>query len=585
MPVRPENKMTARMLLAAVLCALLAGCASFNPYRWSGDTQKEIGGELDKATRPDAKAAVPADVSQALLPPLGTRPPDSRGPLETRFDLAVNNAPARQVFLSLVEGTPYSLVLHPDVGGLVSLQLKGVTVPEAIEAIRRVYGYDFRRDGNRFYVYAPGLQTRIIPVNYLNFNRKGKSDTRVTTGELTQTLSTGAPGGITAGGTGSSSTTSRVPAVRVETDSQADFWKELKDTLAAMIGCDLKAVAPGQERVECKDSRVVAINPQAGLVIVRAMPDELRLVEDFLGVTQSHLNRQVILEAKIINVQLNDRYQTGINWAALGGNSTFGQVGGGTIFDGRGVSEIAGNLGNLDPGAAFSAITGTSSSAFGGVFSVAIRTADFAAFVELLKTQGDVSVLSSPRVSTLNNQKALIKVGGDEFFITGITNTPIINAVGAITGFSSDVELTPFFSGIVLDVTPNVDGESGVILHIHPSVSEVLQRNKTFTVNTQTSTLPLAVSNIQESDNVVRAQSGQIIVIGGLMKEGSTDDNASVPFLGDIPIVGNLFKHKRVTRIKSELVILLKPTVVDVASPPWTESIQGSRDRVKELGR
>ena len=572
MPVRPDNKLSLSVLLTASLCVLFAGCASFNSYRWSSDAQKEIGGELDKAAKPDVRAAVPADISQALLPPLGTRPFDSRGtPLESRFDLAVSNAPARQVFLSLVEGTPYSLVLHPDVGGVVSLQLKSVTVPEALEAIRRVYGYDFRRDGNRYFVYAPGMQTRIFPVSYLNFNRKGKSDTRVTTGELTQTTTSGAAGAAGAGGAGSSSTTTRVPAVRVETDSSADFWKELKDTLTTIVGT--------------AEGRQVAVNPQAGLVIVRAMTDELRLVEDYLGVTQTHLNRQVILEAKIINVQLNDRYQTGINWAALGGNSTFGQVGGGTIFDGRGVSEIAGNTGNLDPGGAFSALSGTNASAFGGVFSVAIKTADFAAFVELLKTQGDVSVLSSPRVSTLNNQKALIKVGGDEFFITGITNTPIVSAAGVITSYSSDVELTPFFSGIVLDVTPNVDESSGVILHIHPSVSEVAQRNKTFTVNTQTSTLPLAVSNIQESDNVVRAQSGQIIVIGGLMKEASTDDNASIPFLGDIPLIGNVFKHKRVTRIKSELVILLKPTVVDVASPPWSDSIQDSRDRVRSLGR
>jgi MSHA biogenesis protein MshL len=576
MPVRPDKYPRPRIGGLLAVCAgalLLAACASFNPYRWSSDTQKDIGRELDKAAKPEAKpGAVPPEVSQALLPPLGAgaQAEGRASPLETRFDLSVSNAPARQVFLSLVEGTPYSIVLHPDVSGLVSLQLKAVTVPEAFEAVRRVYGYDFRRDGNRYFVYAPGMQTRIFPVNYLNFNRKGKSDTRVTTGELTQTTSSGAAG--TAGtGTGSTSTTTRLPAVHLETDSQADFWKELKETLTALVGT--------------ADGRQVAVNPQAGLVIARAMPDELRLIEDYLGVTQTHLNRQVILEAKIINVQLNDRYQTGINWAALGGNSVFGQVGGGTIFDGRGVTEIAGNTGNVNPGAAFSLPSGTNTSAFGGVFSLAVKTADFAAFLELLKTQGDVSVLSSPRVSTLNNQKALIKVGGDEFFITGITNTPIVNAAGVITSFSSDVELTPFFSGIVLDVTPNVDGQDGVILHIHPSVSEVLQRNKTFTVNTQTSTLPLAVSNIQESDNVVRAASGQIIVIGGLMREATTDDNASVPFLGDIPILGNAFKHKRVTRIKSELVILLKPTVVDVAGPPWSGSIQESRERLRGLTR
>src|SRR4030067_823497 len=103
-------------------------------------------------------------------------------PLETRFDLSVSNAPARQVFLSLVEATPYSMVLHPDIGGLVSMQLKAVTVPEALEAIRRVYGYEYRREANRYFILGSGIQTRIFPVNCLTLNRKGKSDTRVSSG-------------------------------------------------------------------------------------------------------------------------------------------------------------------------------------------------------------------------------------------------------------------------------------------------------------------------------------------------------------------------------------------------------------------
>lgn len=550
--------------LAFLLATFLAGCQS-NPYQWDSQTAKNVEGAMSDAARESAgKPQVPADISQALLPSMDGRPAGDAGKLlEPRFDLSVNNAPARQVFMGLVEGTPYSMVVHADVSGTVTLHLKNATVPEAMEALRAVYGYDFRRDGNRFFILGRGMASRIFPVNYLNLDRKGRSLTRVSSGELTQSGGTTGAAGTTPAASSSSSS-----SVRVETDSKSDFWKELQESLAAIVGT--------------ANGRKVVVNPQAGIVVVRAMPDELHMVEQFLGITHATVNRQVILEAKVLEVELKDGYQTGINWAAIGTNSTFGQVGGGTIFNGGGVSEIAGQSGNLDPGTAFNDISGTLASAFGGVFSVAVKTADFAAFLELLKTQGNVHVLSSPRVSTVNNQKAVIKVGGDEFFVTSVTGGTVATTTTA--GTSPTVVLTPFFSGISLDVTPQIDEGSNIILHIHPAVSEVVQKNKAFRVSGEDFNLPLASSSIQESDNVVRALNGQIIVIGGLMKEGSTDQDASIPFLGDIPILGNAFKHKRVTRIKKELVILLKPTVVD-NNQVWENAIQGSEGRMQKLKR
>lgn len=550
--------------LAFLLATFLAGCQS-NPYQWDSQTAKNVEGAMSDAARESAgKPQVPADISQALLPSMDGRPAGDAGKLlEPRFDLSVNNAPARQVFMGLVEGTPYSMVVHADVSGTVTLHLKNATVPEAMEALRAVYGYDFRRDGNRFFILGRGMASRIFPVNYLNLDRKGRSLTRVSSGELTQSGGTTGAAGTTPAASSSSSS-----SVRVETDSKSDFWKELQESLAAIVGT--------------ANGRKVVVNPQAGIVVVRAMPDELHMVEQFLGITHATVNRQVILEAKVLEVELKDGYQTGINWAAIGTNSTFGQVGGGTIFNGGGVSEIAGQSGNLDPGTAFNDISGTLASAFGGVFSVAVKTADFAAFLELLKTQGNVHVLSSPRVSTVNNQKAVIKVGGDEFFVTSVTGGTAATTTTAAT--SPTVILTPFFSGISLDVTPQIDDASNIILHIHPAVSEVVQKSKAFRVSGEDFNLPLASSSIQESDNVVRALNGQIIVIGGLMKEGSTDQDASIPFLGDIPILGNAFKHKRVTRIKKELVILLKPTVVD-NNQVWENAIQGSEGRMQKLKR
>jgi MSHA biogenesis protein MshL len=557
---------------------LLAGCQA-NPYVWDKSVGKSIDRELAKdAKAAQAAAAPPPEIAQALLPPIEIRLPEGgTAPLDARFELSVSNAPARQVFMGLVENTPYSMVVHPEVGGTVTLHLKDVTVAEAMEAIRQVYGYEYRRDGNRFFVLGRGMQTRIFPVNYLNFNRKGKSDTRVTSGELTQAGNTGATGAASGSGqSGGAQGASRLSSIQVETSSQADFWRDLGESLAALIGTG--------------NGRQVVVNPQSGVAIVRALPDELRVVEDFLGLTHATINRQVILEAKIISVELNDSFQTGINWAALQGSSVIGMAGGGTaISQGNAlVSNLSptgtppGNYtGILDPGN-HSPISGTATSAFGGVFSVASKSTDFASFIELLKGQGNVRVLSSPRVSTINNQKAVIKIGGDEFFITGVTSN--VTTSGLSTTPSTEVLLTPFFSGIALDVTPQIDQHSNLILHIHPAVSEVTQRDKSFLLDGRQSSLPLAVSSIQESDNVVRAASGQIIVIGGLMKEASSDEDAGIPLLGDLPIIGNLFKHRRVTRVKNELVILLKPTLVDSAQV-WGASIEESQERMNKLKR
>lgn len=551
-------EINARRALVALLGMVLVGCQSVSPG-WRDEVRGSVDDSMSQARAVKDGQKIPADVSRALLPPIEIALPQGGVvPLEPRFDITVNSAPARQVFMGLVEGTPYSMVVHPDVSGTISLSLKEVSVPEALSAIRQVFGYEYRRDGNRFFILGNEMQTRMFPVNYLNLSRKGTSDTRVSASGLSAT-------GSTAGGGGT--TTATGSGVQIQTQTQTDIWKDLTTALVAIVGAE--------------GGRKVIVNPQAGIVVVRAMPDELRLVEDYLGVTQTSMNRQVILEAKILEVQLKDGFQSGINWAGIASSAnrtyTIGQVGGGKSLSTTGLSEISGNTGNLNPTTGiFSAISGTNSSAFGGVFTLAVKAKNFAAFFELLKTQGDLNVLSSPRVSTMNNQKAVIKVGTDSFFVTKQDTTASVVA-GAQPTIST--ELSPFFSGIALDVTPQIDDAGNINLHIHPSVSEVSEKQITIG---SSQTISTALSSVQESDNIVRATSGQIIVIGGLMKEASTDDNASVPILGDIPLIGNLFKHKKVTRIKRELVILLKPTTITTGQD-WSDAVGESQERIKKI--
>jgi len=301
-------------------------------------------------------------------------------------------------------------------------------------------------------------------------------------------------------------------------------------------------------------------------------------------------------KAKIIEVRLNDGFQTGINWSGLlesGANSiTASNIGGGTVLvNESGVSDIAGFTGSLDPvdsGPVSGRVTrnpaipidGAVTSAFGGVFSLALNIGDFSSFIELLESQGNVQVLSSPRVATLNNQKAIIKVGVDEFFVTDVSSTNI--ASGNTTSVNPSVTLTPFFSGVALDVTPQISGDNNVTLHIHPSISDVVDQQKTVTIGTATQEIPLARSTVRETDSIVRAASGQVIVIGGLMQDIINDQNAGTPGFKDVPLLGNLFKHTKKASKKSELVILLKPIVVE-DSKTWNADMQNSLEEIQRM--
>ena len=503
---------------------------------------------------PQASAVEPKQEARTLLPAKHFQ-------AEERFDVSANQAPAREFFMSLVQGTPSNMVVHPEVKGEISLVLKNVTIPEVLEVASSNFGFDFRRTPIGYQVLPAGLRTRTFEVNYLNMVRKGVSLTRVSSGQVSQINRSNDDGN------GEDKKLQLTSGSRIDSESLADFWKDLEVGMRTIL-----AAAEGRSFI---------IQPQAGLVVARALPAELQEIAAYLSAVQGHLQRQVVLEAKILEVQLNDGFQSGINWSTLvrfgGKKIILGQTGGGTIFS-DGVSEIAGNTGNLnsyDPGLP----EGADTSAFGGVFSLALAGGDFSTFVELLKSQGDVQILSSPRIATVNNQKAVIKVGSDEFFVTEVSSDTV---TGTTSSTTSGITLTPFFSGIALDVTPQIDARGNVTLHIHPTVSEVVDQIKNITVDGEEQSLPLAFSTVRESDSVVRAKSGQIVVIGGLMKDAYKKEIAAVPFLGDLPVLGHAFRHTKMVSKKSELVILLRPLVV-TADQGWQDITGPSRERFERM--
>ncbi|ABX47683.1 pilus (MSHA type) biogenesis protein MshL [Shewanella baltica OS625] len=474
---------------------------------------------------------------------------------ERRFDVSAHDVDAKVFFPSLVQGTPLSVAVHPDVQGTISLSLKGVTLSEAIQVVEDIYGYEVSREGRILRVFPAGMRTETFPLNYLYMERDGLSVTSVSSGRISDSNnsnsnssnnnsnnsgssnnSSNSSNGNNSSSNGSSDSSN---GTFIRSRTKTDFWGELKETLTAIIG-------------DTGNGRQVVVTPQAGLVTIRAFPSELRQVRTFLNSAESHLQRQVILEAKIIEVTLSDGYQQGIQW-----------------------ENVLGHVGNTNVNFGTSKGPGLSdkiTSAIGGVTSLSIKGSDFTTMINLLDTQGDVDVLSSPRVTASNNQKAVIKVGTDEYFVTDVSSTTVAGATPVTT---PQVELTPFFSGIALDVTPQIDSDGNVLLHVHPSVIDVKEQTKDIKVSDASLELPLAQSEIRESDTVIRAASGDVVIIGGLMKSENTEVVSQVPLLGDIPFLGELFKNRSKQKKKTELIILLKPTVVGVDT--WKTELQRSK--------
>ncbi len=472
-----------------------------------------------------------------------------------RFDLAVNNAPAAQVFMQIGSGTAYNVLVAPDVTGTISITLKDTTVLEALESLRELYGYDYRVVGNRIFVQPNTVTTRLFKINYLPGRRQGASDIRVTSSSISQS----GAGGTSSSSSSSSGSSGNPPTQRgddtahVRTTSDADFWREVQASLNSLVGSAAQ--------------RSVVLNPSAGVIVVRATPGELRQVAEYLSAVQISIERQVMLEAKIVEVELSQDAQSGVNWAGFSNRSsgklTLGIGAPGSTLGSTGALTDGNN--SVSPG------TGLVASTIGrGFYGLAFQAANFATLLNFLQTQGNVSVLSSPRIATLNNQKAVLKVGSDELYVTGISTTTTSGTAGNSTSTPS-LTLQPFFSGIALDVTPQIDDMGNVMLHVHPSISTVTEKRKNIDLGSLGSfQLPLAASTINETDSIVRLRDGQIVAIGGLMLTEQRDDRTGVPVISDAPVVGALFRQKSTVTRKREMVILIKPSVIR-DDAPWPE--------------
>ena len=484
---------------------------------------------------------LPTSVSDELMP---TAQIGSKEKTQTELlDISVNDVPAQTFFKSLASDSGYSLVVSPDLKGNVTLDLKQVTLREVLQSLRDLYGYRSERKSYGYNIYPRQLETRIFVVDKLSLTRTGESQITLNSGGSDLTASGENGGGGAASDTSSTSITT----------SQSDtFWTDLQTTLNSLVN-----TGGNQDSGDATPS--VTVTAETGLVVARAYPEQMDLVERYILRTQSILSREVIIEAQILDVELKKQYSTGVDWEALtaSGATTTNDI----------VAPESGLLGNVYK---------LSMSGDHGNFNYAIQ---------LLASQGKVSVMSKPRVSAINNQNAVIKVGSDEYFVTSVSSQVTTGDSSGNTT-TSTIGLSAFFSGISLEITPQITADKNINLRIHPSLSRVRSDDKVITVDGQTSELPLAKSEVRETDTVVRASNGQVIIIGGLMETNIALNESGLPVGTEHEDSASLMKDRKNFGVKNELIILMRAVIVEngVWQKELTDAASSAYHKVEEEG-
>lgn len=511
--------------------------------------------EVSETLALKAPPQMPAPVIKPEPPKTEELPPSKdRG----KFSLSVRDADLWDVFLLLSKDSGINIIADKDVTGKVSIDFTDLELDSALYAITRPLGYTFRMDKGFIRVTRPILETKTFRVNYIT----GK---RTSTSTMNAAISTGNSSGGSSGGgtninissgapsTSGASSSSGQGSVNVTTSGTSDFWKEVRRGLDVLVFGDTKGGGESEgsfSRGDDKTGKKLVISEIAGIVLVTDYSDSMEKIEDFLKDVERAARKQVMIQAHIIEVALNDDYRFGIDWDA--------------------VLQLPGNIDlslsqNLRP----SLLTGTDP-----VFKVDFSHRNVNGILDAMKDQGQVNVLSSPKVSTMNNQKAVVKLTTKE--VSWVTNSFTSGATGDVIVSNTTPQIDEI--GLFLDVTPQVDDEGVITMQIHPSISEKL---KDLTSPDGKNTKPLI--NTREVDTMIKTRNGQTIVIAGLITDKINDTTRRVPLLGDLPIIGAAFKQVIQEKKKSELVILLTPYVLTDQS---IEDIRKEHEeRLRNAGR
>ena len=498
-------------------------------------------GHLSKADTVQTDPGIPKVVPQATY-----LPPPQPIPETERYTVVVNDVPVRELLFALARDAEMNVDIAGDITGNVTLNAIEQTLPQILERVARQASLRYQLEGTTILVEPDAPFFRTYEVGYVNLARE--TDTTVSVATQVATTGEGATqedgGGNTGGNTGTNSS-----ATRVNSKSSNRFW----DTLTANILTILGEAAAGRDAP--LQSQNLLVNAEAGVISVRANSKQHELILKFVDQVLTNARRQVLIEATIVEVTLNDQYQAGVDWQILldadKAGFGFNQDLLGAVTDGvidNAVSAFT--FGYRDPDASGKLVETT---------------------VRLLREFGDTKVLSSPRLMVINNQTALLKVVEElVYFTIEVTTTDsTLNAQGR-SFVESQVHSVPV--GLVMAVTPQISANQEITLTVRPTISEKVgdaidpgPRLASLLNGNDNADITNAVPIIRtrEMESVLKLINGQVGVLGGLMQDEVKNGNREVPGLARIPFIGDIFFNvEEINNRKTELVIFLRPVII-----------------------
>jgi general secretion pathway protein D len=561
-----------KQLFIPALAMLLSACGNA-PFQapGNGHLRSEKVGAGDTV-------AIPAPVQQVLA-----LPKPKAAPKTETYSVVVNDVPVKELLFALARDARLNVDIHPNIGGRITLNAIDQTLQQLLNRVAKQADLRWELDGPNLAVMPDSPFLRTYKVDYVNMSR----DTSGTVAVTTQIASTGAAAGGTAGGGGGSNNS----LTKIENKAQNHFWetleKNIKDILRetdkvlpegssettverqdqqATSGTGVPPPAAGRggtnnaaqgiavspnpatlqqsgttvtRRSTFREAAAVIVNPETGIVNVRATGRQHEKIQEFLDQVMASARRQVLIEATVAEVTLSQNYQQGIDWSRVRADS------------------LASGLSLLQAG---SSITGA------GLFTLGVRDVSssggvFTATLKLLENYGNVKVLSSPKLSVLNNQTAMLKVVDNLAYFTIKADTATSNT-STTTTYTTNLYSVPV--GLVMNVTPQISGNDSVLLNIRPSIS----RKYGTVVDPHPELQKLGIKNeipvirTREMESILRVDNGSIAVMGGLMEDSVDNTDQGVPGLAGLPIIGNLFQNRNDTHTKTELVVFLRPVII-----------------------
>jgi MSHA type pilus biogenesis protein MshL len=556
--------------LYSFILAGLAGCAHQSAITPS---QGHIGSGQD--AQPAAAGEIPKPVKKP-----GYVPPPRPKTKEQTYSVVVSDVPVKEILFALARESKMNIDINPALSGNVTLNAVDQTLPAILERLGKQVDLRYKIEGNVLSIMPDIPTLRTYKINYVNMDR----DTTSSIGVAAEISSTGsaasASGGSASSGSGNSSSTT------VSSKSKNNFWEALSENIRVILKTTKTQTANAEDRAaraeavrasqedrlkqveavskagagaeklfqeafksqptsfESKDE--VILNPVAGTVTVMATERQHSFIQQYIDTVMASVQRQVLIETTIVEVNLSNEYQQGIDWSRLGsqgGNKgfTFQQTLGGAA---------------LATGKQFVV----------GYSNTASKLGDLAASLRLLETFGNAHVLSSPKLMAINNQTAILKVVDNLVYFTIKADTTTSSTGPSLTTYTTTPNTVPV--GVVMSVTPQVNENGVVTLNVRPTISrkvgDTADPNPDLKKANVVSNIPQI--QVREMESVLQVNSGQTVVLGGLMQDDVNNNTDSVPGLSKLPFVGKLFQGKDDTVKKTELVIFLRPTVIKNAS-------------------